>query len=172
MSWYLIIMQPCRKEFLSEKAMDNLNILIGSTYEQGFIRFRQFFKVYVQSSPEFKRLPTDIMNLYVKNDRDEMVSLFSIYDDEKKTQGPNEITRYNMYNSAAIRGLPAAGYTTADAIQAINETAAKTLPHGYKVAWEGLSYMMRHNVVMKRSMSSLLFWYSCIWFWRLSMKVS
>lgn len=121
------------------KAMDNLNILIGSTYEQGFIRFGQFFKVYVQSGPEFRRLPTDILNLYVKNDRDEMVP-YSAFMTMKKTQGPNEITRYNMYNSAAIRGLPASGYTTADAIQAINETAVKTLPHGYKVAWEGLSY--------------------------------
>jgi len=121
------------------KAMDNLNILIGSTYEQGFIRFGQFFKVYVQSGPEFRRLPSDILSLYVKNDRDEMVP-YSAFMTMKKTQGPNEITRYNMYNSAAIRGLPASGYTTADAIQAINETAVKTLPHGYKVAWEGLSY--------------------------------
>jgi HAE1 family hydrophobic/amphiphilic exporter-1 len=58
----------------------------------------------------------------------------------KKTQGPNEITRYNMYNSAAIRGLPAKGYTTADAIDAIRETAEATLPRGYDIAWEGLSY--------------------------------
>jgi len=121
------------------KAMDNLNILIGSTYEQGFIRFGQFFKVYVQSGPEFRRLPTDILSLYVKNDKDEMVP-YSAFMTMKKTQGPNEITRYNMYNSAAIRGLPAPGFTTADAIKAINETAVATLPHGYKVAWEGLSY--------------------------------
>lgn len=121
------------------KAMENLNILIGSTYEQGFIRFGQFFKVYVQSSPEFRSLPTDILNLYVKNDRDEMVPYSAIMT-FKKTQGPNEITRYNMYNSASIRGLPAAGYTTADAIKAINETAVSALPHGYKVAWEGLSF--------------------------------
>ena len=121
------------------KAMENLNILIGSTYEQGFIRFGQFFKVYVQSGPEFRKLPTDILNLYVKNDRDEMVP-YSAFMSLKKTQGPNEITRYNMYNSAAIRGLPSEGYTTADAIKTINETAAKSLPHGYKVAWEGLSF--------------------------------
>ncbi|WP_143883951.1 efflux RND transporter permease subunit [Chryseobacterium binzhouense] len=120
-------------------AMENLNILIGSTYEQGFIRFGQFFKVYVQSSPKFRRLPTDILGLYVKNDHGEMVP-YSAFMTMKKTQGPNEITRYNMYNSAAIRGLPAEGYTTADAIQVINEVAEKTLPHGYKVAWEGLSY--------------------------------
>ncbi|MFA7445221.1 MAG: efflux RND transporter permease subunit [Flavobacteriaceae bacterium] len=121
------------------KAMETLNILIGSTYEQGFIRFGQFFKVYVQSSPEFRRLPSDILNLYVKNDMGEMVP-YSSFMKLKKTQGPNEITRYNMYNSAAIRGLPANGYTTADAIAAIKETAEITLPHGYDIAWEGLSY--------------------------------
>ncbi|MEQ8686086.1 MAG: efflux RND transporter permease subunit [Imperialibacter sp.] len=121
------------------KAMENLNILIGSTYEQGFIRFDRFFKVYVQSAPEFRRLPSDVLNLFVKNDREEMVPYSSFMTLEKK-QGPNEITRYNMYNSAAIRGLPAEGYTTADAIQAITEVAAQTLPKGYDIAWEGLSY--------------------------------
>lgn len=121
------------------KAMENLNLLIGSDYEQGFIRFGQFFKVYVQSSPEFRRFPSDVLNLYVKNDRDEMVP-YSAFMSLKKTQGPNEITRYNMYNSASIRGLPAKGYTTADAITAIRETAKNTLPNGYDIAWEGLSY--------------------------------
>ena len=58
----------------------------------------------------------------------------------KKTQGPNEVTRFNMYNSAAIRGLPSKGYTTADAIQAIREVAKESLPKGYDIAWEGLSY--------------------------------
>jgi len=121
------------------KAMDNLNIMIGSTYEQGFIKFGRFFKVYVQSDPKFRRLPSDILNLFVKNDHGEMVP-YSAFMKLKKSQGPNEITRYNMYNSAAIRGLPAAGYTTADAIQAIREVAKKSLPNGYDIAWEGLSY--------------------------------
>ncbi len=121
------------------KAMENLNILIGSTYEQGFIRFGRFFKVYVQSAPQFRRLPSDVLNLFVKNDHGEMVPYSAFMKIEKK-QGPNEVTRYNMYNSAAIRGLPAKGYTTADAIGAIREVAAATLPHGYDIAWEGLSY--------------------------------
>lgn len=120
------------------KAMDNLNILIGSTYEQGFIKFNQFFKVYVQSDPKFRRLPSDLLNLFVKNDRGEMVP-YSAFMKLKKGQGPNEITRFNLYNSAAIQGLPAKGYTTADAIQAIREVS-KTLPKGYDIAFEGLSY--------------------------------
>lgn len=121
------------------KAMENLNILIGSTYEQGFIRFGRFFKVYVQSGPEFRRLPSDVLKLYVKNDQGEMVPYSSFMKIVKK-QGPNEITRYNMYNSASIRGLPAKGFTTADAIAAVREVAEQTLPRGYDVAWEGLSY--------------------------------
>ncbi|WP_339812339.1 efflux RND transporter permease subunit, partial [Zunongwangia profunda] len=120
-------------------AMENLNILIGSTYEQGFIKYNRFFKVYVQSDPQFRRLPSDILDMYVKNDHGEMVP-YSAFMKLKKLQGPNEVTRFNMYNSAAIRGLPAEGYTTADAIDAIKQVAKETLPKNYDIAWEGLSY--------------------------------
>src|SRR5690606_11023136 len=96
------------------KAMDNLSILIGSTYELGFIRFGIFYKVFVQSSPEYRRLPEDLMNLYVKNDHDEMVP-YSAFMSIRKTQGLNEITRYNMYTSAAINGSPADGYSSGEA---------------------------------------------------------
>lgn len=122
-----------------EAAMENLNILIGSTYEQGFIRFGRFFKVYTQAAPEYRRYPSDLEALFVKNEHGEMVP-YSSFMRFKKTQGPNEITRYNLYNSSAIRGLPAAGYTSDDAIQAIRQVAEETLPHGFDIAWEGLSY--------------------------------
>lgn len=121
------------------RAMENLNILIGSTYEQGFIRFDRFFKVYVQAEPGARRYPSDLDQYFVKNDKGEMVP-YSSFMKLRKTQGPNEITRYNLYNSAAIRGLPADGYTTGDAVQVIKEVAEKTLPRGYDIAWEGLSY--------------------------------
>jgi len=120
-------------------AMENLDILIGSTYEQGFIRFGRFFKVYVQAAPEYRRYPSDLEGLFVKNDHGEMVP-YSSFMSLRKTQGPNEITRYNLYNSSAIRGLPAKGYTTGDAIEAIKEVAEHQLPRGYDIAWEGLSY--------------------------------
>lgn len=121
------------------KAMENLNILIGSTYEQGFTRFNTFFKVYTQAAPEYRKLPSDILNLFIKNNRDEMVP-YSAFMEMRKTQGPNEITRFNLYTSSAIRGIPAPGYTSGDAIHAIQEVAEKTLPQGYDIAWEGLSY--------------------------------
>jgi hydrophobic/amphiphilic exporter-1 (mainly G- bacteria), HAE1 family len=142
------------------KAMENLNILIGSTYEQGFIKFNQFFKVYVQSDPRFRRLPSDLLNLFVKNDRGEMVP-YSSFMKLKKGQGPNEITRFNLYNSAAIQGLPAKGFTTAEAIQAIREVAAQTLPKGYDIAFEGLSYdeSIRGNEALYVFIIVLLFVY-------------
>ncbi|NVN18555.1 efflux RND transporter permease subunit [Muricauda sp. HICW] len=121
------------------KAMENLNILIGSTYEQGFIRFGRFFKVYTQAAPEYRGMPSDLEKLFVKSEEGEMVPYSAFMTMEKKL-GPNEITRYNLYNSAAIRGLPASGFTSGDAIKAIEEVAEQTLPRGYDIAWEGLSY--------------------------------
>lgn len=121
------------------KALDNLNILVGSTWEQGFVRFNQFYKVYVQAAPEFRRYPEDLSNLFVKNDHGDMVP-YSSFMSLKKMQGLNEITRYNLYASAPIQVVPAPGYSTGQAIQAIREVAAETLPRGYDMGWEGLSY--------------------------------
>lgn len=120
-------------------AMENLNILIGSTYEQGFVRFNNFFKVYTQSGPQYRRMPSDILNLFIKNEHGDMVP-YSSFMSLRKTMGPNEITRFNLYMSSAIRGVPAEGYTSGDAIKAIQEVAKEVLPNGYDIAWEGLSY--------------------------------
>lgn len=120
-------------------AMENLNIMIGSTYEQGFVRFNNYYKVYTQADPAFRKDPTDILNMFIKNDKGEMVP-YSSFMTIKKTQGPNEISRYNLYTSALINGVPAPGYTSNDAIKAIRETAAQNLPKGYDIAWEGLSF--------------------------------
>src|SRR5690606_7970159 len=124
-----------------EEALENLNILIGSTYEQGFILFNQFYKVYVQAWPEFRRMPEDLENLFVKNDTGEMVPYSSFMKIEKK-QGLNEITRFNLYPCAVIQGAPAPGYSTGQAIQAVEELAADptVLPQGYGIDWSGLSY--------------------------------
>ncbi len=120
-------------------AMDNLSVVVGSTWEQGFILFGQFFKVFVQAAPEFRRYPEDLENMFVKNDHGEMVP-YSSFMTIKKQQGLNEINRYNLYPSAAIQGAPAPGYSSGQAIKAIQEVAETTLPHGYGVGWEGLSY--------------------------------
>lgn len=121
------------------EAMENLNIMIGSTYEQGFIRFNNYYKVYTQAGPEFRRQPTDILNMFIKNESGEMVP-YAAFMKIKKTQGPNEISRYNLYISSLINGTPSKGYSSGDAIQAIKEVAAAKLPNGYDIAWEGISY--------------------------------
>lgn len=131
--------QAMQKNVSIAKAMDNLDILIGSTFEQGFIRFNNYFRVYTQAGPEFRRYPSDILNYFVKNEEGEMVP-YSAFMTLKKMQGPNEITRYNLYNSATIRAVPAPGYTSADAIKAVQEVAKATLPRGYDIGWEGLSF--------------------------------
>lgn len=120
------------------KALENLNIMIGSTYEQGFVLYNQFFKVYVQAAPEFRRFPEDLDDMFVKNDKEEMVP-YSSFMRLRKKQGLNEITRYNLYPSAAIQGSPARGYSSGQALRAIREVAEETLPKGYAIGWEGLS---------------------------------
>ena len=122
-----------------EKALTNLNILIGSTYEQGFVRFNQFYKVYVQAWPEFRRMPEDLNNLFVKNEAGGMVP-YSSFMTIKKQQGLNEITRFNLYPSAAIQLVPAHGYSSGQAIAAVRQVAERTLPRGYDLGWEGLSW--------------------------------
>src|SRR5690606_15536987 len=101
--------------------------------------FGQFYKVFVQASPEFRRIPDDLQNMFLKNDQGEMVP-YSAFTKIVKKQGMNEINRYNLYPSAAIQGAPAPGFSSGEAIQAIKEVAAETLPRGYDVGWEGLSF--------------------------------
>ncbi len=120
-------------------AMENLSIVVGSTWEQGFVRFGQFYKVYVQAQPQFRRMPEDLETMYLKNDRDEMVP-YSAFMQIKKKQGLNEISRYNLYPTAPIQGAPAAGYSSGEAIAAIKQVADEVLPQGYGVDWQGLSF--------------------------------
>ena len=121
------------------EAMENLNIMVGSTYEQGFIRFNNYYKVYTQAGPEFRKQPSDILNMFIKNESGEMVP-YSAFMQIKKTQGPNEISRYNLYVSSLINGVPAKGYSSGDAIEAIKEVAKTSLPRGYDIAWEGIAF--------------------------------
>src|SRR6201999_3563932 len=91
------------------------------------------------AKPEFRRFPTDLDNLFVKNNKGEMVP-YSAFMTIQEKQGLNEITRYNLYTSASIQCAPAAGYSTGQAIKAIKEVGAETLPRGFDVGWAGLAY--------------------------------
>ncbi|WP_042720833.1 efflux RND transporter permease subunit [Flavobacterium sp. B17] len=121
-----------------ENAMDNLSTLIGSNYETSFIRFDRPYKVIVQAGPQYRALPSDLLKLYVKNDKDQMVP-YSDFMHLEKVYGLSEITRHNMYNSAEVSGTPAPGYSSGQAIAAIKEVADKTLPRGFGIDWAGIS---------------------------------
>ncbi|AOW10623.1 efflux RND transporter permease subunit [Flavobacterium gilvum] len=121
-----------------DNAMNTLSTLVGSNYETNFIKYDRQYKVIVQASPEYRALPEDILKLYVKNNRDEMVP-FSAFMKMRKVYGLSEITRHNMYNAAEISGAPAIGYSSGTAIEVVKEVAAKTLPRGFGIDWAGIS---------------------------------
>jgi hydrophobe/amphiphile efflux-1 (HAE1) family protein len=141
-------------------AMDNLSIVVGSTWEQGFVRFGQFYKVYVQAQPEYRRFPEDLENMFVKNNQGQMVP-YSAFMNVKLKQGLNEISRYNLYPTAPIQGAPAKGYSSGQAIAAIKEVAAETLDPGFEIGWRGLAYDEAHagNTSMYILLVVLLFAY-------------
>ncbi len=141
-------------------AMDSLAILVASTYEQGFIKFGRFWKLYVQADPKYREMPKNLQDLYVGNDKGEMVP-FSQFITLKQKQGLNEITRYNAYPAPSIQGAPAPGYSSGDAIRAIQEVAEKTLPRGYDIGWAGLAFdeVGRGNEAMEIFIVVLMFVY-------------
>lgn len=121
-----------------DNAMNTLSTLVGSNYEISFIKFDRQYKVIVEASPEYRALPEDIMKLYVKNNRDEMVP-FSAFMHMEKVYGLSEIDRYNMFNTSQISGSAANGYSSGEAIRVIQEVAEKTLPRGFGIDWAGIS---------------------------------
>lgn len=121
-----------------DNAMNTLSTLVGSNYEISFIKYDRQYKVIIQASPEYRAQPDDILKLYVKNDRDEMVP-FSAFMKMEKVYGLSEITRHNMANASEISGAAAPGYSSGAAIKVIQEVAEKTLPRGFGIGWAGIS---------------------------------
>lgn len=121
-----------------DNAMSTLQTMLGSYYATNFIRFSQMYKVMVQASPEHRDTPESILNLYLKNDKGEMVP-FSTFITIEKVYGPEVLTRYNMYMSAMINGEPADGYSSGDAIAAVERVAKENLPRGFDIEWSGMT---------------------------------
>ncbi|KAB7728162.1 efflux RND transporter permease subunit [Rudanella paleaurantiibacter] len=121
-----------------DNAMSTLQTLMGSYYASNFIRFGQMYKVMVQAAPMYRTKPEDVLNMRVKNEQGEMVP-YSNFVRLERVYGPEQLTRYNMYTSAMINGEAAPGYSSGDAIRAIQETAEKTLPQGFGYEWSGMT---------------------------------
>ncbi|MDB5250517.1 MAG: Multidrug transporter AcrB [Segetibacter sp.] len=121
-----------------DNAMSTLQTLVGSYYATNFIRFGQMYKVMLQAYPQYRSKPEDILQLHVKSDNGMMVP-YSTFVKMERVYGPEQITRYNMYTSAMINGDAAQGFSSSDAIAAVEETAKSKLPRGYSIEWSGMT---------------------------------
>lgn len=128
-----------QKGITVNNAMNALSTFVGSEYASNFIKFGRTYKVMVQALPEYRAHPEDILKFRVKNENGDMVPL-SAFITLEKSFGVDQINRYNMYNSAALNGKEARGYSSGDALKAIEEVAREKLPRGYEIGWSGISY--------------------------------
>lgn len=127
-----------KKGISVDNAMSTLQTMLGSFYATNFIRFSQMYKVMVQASPQFRKNPESILDMYLKNDAGEMVP-FSTFIKLERVYGPEVLTRYNMYMSAMINGEPADGYSSGEAIAAVEKLAAEKLPSRFELEWSGMT---------------------------------
>jgi HAE1 family hydrophobic/amphiphilic exporter-1 len=134
---YVDYEMAAQKDISVEQAMSTLQTLIGSFYASNFVRFGQMYKVMVQASPEYRQKPEDLLRLYIKNKRGEMVP-FSTFIRLERVYGTEQITRYNMSNAIMINGEAASGYSSGQAINAAARIGAQ-LPIGFTFEWSGIT---------------------------------
>jgi len=139
-----------------------LQTYLSGLYVNDFVRFGRVYKVFLQAEPQFTDKPSDIGQFYVRNNEGHMVPLSTLVTVSKMT-GPNFVTRFNLYNAAEIMGAPAPGYSSGQAMSAIEEVM-KTMPPEVGYEWSGLTLQER-NPRARRRLSSA--WpcssYSCCW---------
>ncbi len=117
---------------------ETLQVYLGGLYINDFNRFGKTWRVYAQAEGADRTKPSDIMQLRVLNRRGEPVPL-SALGTVKYTVAPIDVPHYNLYTAARISGRPAPGYSSGQAVQAIEEVAA-TLPEGFGYEWTGTTY--------------------------------
>ena len=121
-----------------DESMETLQSYVGSYYASNFIRFGMMYKVMIQASPEYRDSPESILKMFAKSKTGEMVP-YSNFVSLERVYGPEQLTRYNMFTSALVSGDAAAGYSSGDAIQAVEETALQVLPRGFDIDWSGIT---------------------------------
>jgi len=112
---------------------------LGSMYVNDFNKFGKTFKVMVQADDRFRNNITKINAIYVRDSDNEMVPLSTLVK-HKFVLGPQVIEHYNLYRSCTINGDAATGYSSGQAMKAMEELAETTLPDGYGYEWTGMSY--------------------------------
>ena len=121
----------CKRHGVSPSdVLSTLSGYIGGTYSSNLNRFTKLLRVMVQASPEFRSDTEALNNIFVRNDDGEM-SPISQYVRLTKVYGSETLSHFNLFPSIAVYGTPGDGYSSGQAIKAIQETAAATLPEGY-----------------------------------------
>jgi HAE1 family hydrophobic/amphiphilic exporter-1 len=116
-----------------------LGALLGSSYVNDFNRFGRVYKVYVQAEPEFRRDPKQLGLFFVRSAKGEMVPLDTLVT-TRPTSGPEYTNRFNLYRSAEVSGVPAPGYSSAQALAALEEVAREVLPAEMGYEWADMSF--------------------------------
>ena len=120
---------------------DILNTLqgyYGGVYASNFNQFGKQFRVMYQAEPGFRANPESLNNVYVRNNKGTMAPITGFITLEK-VYGPQSISRFNLFTSMSVTGAPNAGFSSGDAIKAIEETAAQVLPAGYSYEFSGMT---------------------------------
>jgi hydrophobe/amphiphile efflux-1 (HAE1) family protein len=115
-----------------------LQAFLGGVNVNDFSRFGRTYKVTIQAEPEFRSDINGVAMFHVRSASGEMIPLSTLVIPESITS-PTSIERYNLFRTAEISGEPAAGYSSGDALQAMEEVAAAVLPSGYAYEWSGIS---------------------------------
>ncbi|MEM7592133.1 MAG: efflux RND transporter permease subunit [Cyanobacteria bacterium P01_A01_bin.83] len=115
---------------------DTLQSYLGSQYVNDFVLGQRQYRVYIQADGDFRAKPQDIEQLYVRSTTGALISLDTLVY-LKEFTGPQTITHYNLFRAIKIQGSPAPGYSTGQAIQAMEEVAAQILPASLGYEWTG-----------------------------------
>ena len=116
-----------------------LQALTGSTYVNDINKFGKVYKVMLQGDSAYRENPERILDFRVQNDKGQMVPLSTLARIERRF-APQYLTRFNLYSSAVINGAPAPGYSSGEAMKAMEKIARENLPPGMKFDWADMSY--------------------------------
>jgi len=116
-----------------------LGALLGSSYINDFNRFGRVYKVYVQAEPEFRRDPKQLGLFFVRGQSGQMVPLDTLVT-ARSSSGPEFTNRFNLYRASEVTGVPAPGYSSTQALAALEDVARGTLPPDMGFDWADMSY--------------------------------
>ncbi len=116
-----------------------LQASMGAAYVNDFNKFGRVYQVRVQAEPQYRARPDDIKRLEVRSRSGQMVPIGTVAE-VRESFGPQTIARYNLYPAAALNGTPAAGVSTGEALDLMEQIAAQTLPQGIGYEWSGISF--------------------------------